>query len=1272
MKALSRLKKIIFRKQVFNRTVAYLTVFSILFPIASPSVALALDNIQIQQDFDLHPLFLNQGTSASEMYQAKPYVEAFAPQGAKTVQGFYKDLWDTRRAALGEVTYVPVSNGGITFFIPLYNNPKQVGSPLVQARYVRAQISGLLGRNLIDGDTDAYKTEVAQLNTLYANALSYVDENPGLVYGTPLNLPQDGGAPVRDMIWPEQRLIHGQQVMVPVVYLTQATVATRRVTDHQIEFVAGATFDGLAIDGVTIKAGRDAFINVLGDLTNNQGHIAGGGELEVAVGGTLSNISGVISAQNDLRIGANNITSKTIVYRYDFGASQGGSFGEIATIQAGGDVTLRAYSDIQLQGAAVNAGGEITLAANGNIYVGGVQYATNSTTRAHGWYKQTSGMEYLRSTLTAAEAIEFIANGQIQIDGAELISDEGHINILAGMGITIQNDWDQSRYVGKYKKGGKKKSEEAYETVAIRALLDAGKGVTLHTEFGDINLTATEINSSAGVEVSAANGSVNLLVAKETDHYSYHAESSTLFTKRTIDKGHVIENVVHNSIVGGLKVSALYGLNVEYEGGQDRTFKGQINQFRQIEELKWMADIYDNPELDVNWTEVEENFDEWSEDNTSLNAAAMAIIAIAVAVATGGAGFASLASMGAIGGTTTATTAALSAGWTSLVTTAVVASTNAAVNGGNFSDIHKAAFDAVVSKDGLKSLAVAMVTAGVMAKIDAKFFKAPTEEAQLSLTNDWISQNPGFSPTQLADFQASMTKTTLTWQVGQAITHSAVKAAAPIIVEGGTLSEFGEDFLIEIAKYGVNTIGKEFATKIGIAAHGNGEQQPPTIGVATQYIAHAALGCSVAVATSAIDHGDTSAAKNSCLSGAGGAVVGEFVAQQYREKILTDIASWAKDKVIAAEGGAAPNELEFRKELDRMRAQGVDIAKLSAAFLAFAVGGDVNLAAAAGENAAENNALVSGLFLLALATIAYMTAVGEGNILIGMSKISDGDHPIGRALREGGTQALELSMQTAPEETLQAMEFLNTVGGVINTGAVWAIETCDSGLGGGCTTVIVAYENIPDEIRKPLEGAGASFSLIIPPAGLSKLKVYKDLGDQNLPVGEMWVDGSHKAWDVKPDEKQIFEGTNLGQTVALLPKTLEQQRELAILAAEARTEIMVDPSILVGLLSEAQLNKMKIDFLARMYLGHAIEKLISEKRLEALEVNPDSVLADMDWTGVSNKPYDFKNPTDDITFEVTTNSKASILKHQDRAEVDIVITYDAFSVEDLKLINGNL
>ncbi|MFC6755235.1 hypothetical protein, partial [Halorubrum tibetense] len=71
-------------------------------------------------------------------------------------------------------------------------------------------------------------------------------------------------------------------------------------------------------------------------------------------------------------------------------------------------------------------------------------------------------------------------------------------------------------------------------------------------------------------------------------------------------------------------------------------------------------------------------------------------------------------------------------------------------------------------------------------------------------------------------------------------------------------------------------------------------------------------------------------------------------------------------------------------------------------------------------------------------------------------------------------------------------------------------------------------------------------------------------------------------------------------------------------------------------------------------------------------VNPDSVLADMDWTGVSNKPYDFKNPTDDITFEVTTNSKASILKHQDRAEVDIVITYDAFSVEDLKLINGNL
>ncbi|BFM13094.1 hypothetical protein R50072_32470 [Simiduia litorea] len=43
-----------------------------------------------------------------------------------------------------------------------------------------------------------------------------------------------------------------------------------------------------------------------------------------------------------------------------------------------------------------------------------------------------------------------------------------------------------------------------------------------------------------------------------------------------------------------------------------------------------------------------------------------------------------------------------------------------------------------------------------------------------------------------------------------------------------------------------------------------------------------------------------------------------------------------------------------------------------------------------------------------------------------------------------------------------------------------------------------------------------------------------------------------------------------------------------------------------------------------------------------------------------------------VAFEVTTNSKASILKHQDRAEVNIVITYDAFSIEDLKLSNGNL
>lgn len=77
-----------------------------------------------------------------------------------------------------------------------------------------------------------------------------------------------------------------------------------------------------------------------------------------------------------------------------------------------------------------------------------------------------------------------------------------------------------------------------------------------------------------------------------------------------------------------------------------------------------------------------------------------------------------------------------------------------------------------------------------------------------------------------------------------------------------------------------------------------------------------------------------------------------------------------------------------------LKATGVDLAKLGAGLSAFIAGGDVNIAAAAGENAAENNAwwwLVQGAYVLWKAYDAAQTVEGVYDAGVELNRINNDD-----------------------------------------------------------------------------------------------------------------------------------------------------------------------------------------------------------------------------------------------------------------------------------------
>ncbi|MGH1486449.1 MAG: RNase A-like domain-containing protein [Cellvibrionaceae bacterium] len=926
------------KHSLFKRLTVYIVSFTLLYQPLVPAISSALTDAYIQDRLNSFAAF-ELSTSSEYQYQTPSYLEESTPS-AMELESFRQYLEVNHRHVLDKPQYIPIGIGDITTIIPVYKKDKIVGTPLVQSRYIRSQIHEALGRNLINVEDHAYATETVQLNTLYANALKYINAVPGITYGDKLSFRRDylgiGIAPSAwapyDMVWPELREINGEKVIVPLVYLSYSTLQSQAVTSNVTELLSNITLDALTIDQVDVQFGRDTFLNVANDLLNNQGSINSEGELEIVAGGNVTNLSGLIQSKGDLRIAAHSVENQTVVHRYNRynnnRRDQGTRYGEIAGINSNdGSVTLRSYSDIVFQGAQSFSGSSLTLAANGNIYIGSQQ----AQSAVNGYKYNGSSISYLQSSLTAEESIQLVANGEILIDAAEIVSDQGHIEILAGLGVTIEDDLTQSQFVRKFKGG----QESAYKTVAMRALLDAGKDIRIHSEFGDITLRATNITSTEGTSVKAANGGVNLLMTVENDHYSYHSERKNAFTVRTTNRGHDIETGVPNSIVGGLVVESANGLKVEYEGNPDFTLDEQIAELSKFEGLEWMADVRANTS-DADWHGIELKYEEWNETTTSLSPAFAAVISISVAIVTSGAasGFAEVvagSSTGVIG-------TAVAAGASAFISQATLALANGVVDG----DIG-AALEQLASSDTLKSLAIAMVTAGAIEAVDAEFFQVSGN----GVDADSILIDPN-SAQQVVDATTGQLTTqytlSFTGQAVQAVTHATVQAGVQNIISGG---DFEDSFVQSLGQQGVNAIGEYMATEIGNAANVG------DINKAIQYIAHAGAGCLVGLGSAAVSDGIDD--NTACVSGAGGAVIGEFVGELYESKLKDDLQEWADGILDTTK--VPPTAREIQVQINVLKAKGADISKLAGALAAFTSGYDVNTASSTAHTTALFNAL---------------------------------------------------------------------------------------------------------------------------------------------------------------------------------------------------------------------------------------------------------------------------------------------------------------------------
>lgn len=910
-----------------------------------------LNESDVQAELQNNDSFV-EVTSSSHQFEKASHIQNVSALPAQTIESFHARLRAGKPSKLidEQITkWIPIA-GSITIFIPQHETHyplgKRVGDSFVQTRIIRGQMYGQLGRHLI---STSYQNESQQIEQLYDNAFALAGTSGfSKKFGEPLTA-EDISLAGLDVIWPEVHQIRGEDVLVPVLHLSSATLAEQQVVGHQVEFSGSAAmFRDIQIESGSIITRRNSLLLAQQQLGVGEGAaITTTGDLNLFAGGTLFNY-GSLSAGQAINITAGNYLQKTMVHRFKTQYGFQDRLGKIAQINVGDSLLIETGGDIAVLGANVNAGADVTFNADGSIRVGTVALASGSELITGNTERRESAVEHIVSSISAGDSIRLMANDYIVIDAANLHADRGHIELLAGLGVEIldaQNQ-EQSSYSAKWSKHSIE--ESAYVTVAMRAILDAGKGVRITTEVGDITLRATDIRSLEGTTLAAAQGKVNLALSSVHDEYNYQSVRENLFRIKTTTRGHREVTGIPNAIVGGLAIENVASLNVEYSGDPNSSLAEQLAALETMPGMEWVGDLQNNDSLDIDWTLVEDQYESWSKTQRSLSPAAVAIISIAVAAAVGPGATELFASFGT-SAAGTAASAAATAGMTSLAVQSSIIVTNSVMNGET--DLYEIQKD-IFAEETMAAVATSMVTAAALSYLNSSFFEEVDVEE--------LAQQQGVRVDQvdtgwLRDAQGQLT---LAGQATQITAEAATRATFQVLAEGNSFSEFGSDFQ---SAFESNLVSVS-VDRLGEASHKAIAEAD--FDTAMEYITLAGTGCMLG----ALGGTDSQDGTN-CYSGAGGAVVGKFIGDQMADEEMTQEKAEAlkasqkewleKNGVLSLEDYAdlQNNDLDEYLRLVRgfndnrlasvrtLQQNGVNIARLSAGLVAFITEGNVDLAA---------------------------------------------------------------------------------------------------------------------------------------------------------------------------------------------------------------------------------------------------------------------------------------------------------------------------------------
>ena len=568
------------------------------------------------------------------------------------------------------------------------------------------------------------------------------------------------------------------------------------------------------------------------------------GETVKLVATDKCHIEGDIRAQKGVTIAGRNVKSDSSVTRTQTNhENYQDKLNPVRVISREGDIAIIGQASLRAHAANFIAHGGRLLISAPNFYLGAqqVEEAQASYAKRH-THKQHEVVQYF-TRLRGALGIDLIApqskiwphqRPKMVLEGVDAHSWSGPINIYSKDTLESLNTHVSYESSDRHTSGRrgitrhrKKSSSSSSASDAISNMFTAKTGVYQGSKY-DNHQFAPKITTDGVAKIISEQGRVFMHLGKSFASESVDKQSKSLVWQSKLVQGRYDETGIMSSILAekGTEIRGAKGVEADIIG---KDLQQASAKYSQQPETAWLKDLKERSNTKFNL--VSEQHEQWRHKTSSLTPAAGAVLSIAVACLTAGAGgllaAPALAALEIGTLATTALTAAANAAVSSLASTAAVSTVS---NKGKIKSVLKD----VTSSSTIRSIATGALTAGVTAGACAGLgFNVPT----------------GTTPT-----------------VYSRIGESAVQAAAQTAT-GATIGreKLGDSLINALRSGAAGVTGGVLAYDIG-----NEYKTGDSMNWAMHKLLHAGVGAGMGALS-----GDP-------IAGAVGATVGEILGETYR------------------------------------------------------------------------------------------------------------------------------------------------------------------------------------------------------------------------------------------------------------------------------------------------------------------------------------------------------------------------------------------------------